>query len=125
MVVRLASITIRLLIVADEFLVTLDVVLQNVCESGVPSKYLTNIMCFERSDILSSQYSTTGLLFQRSSKRARVAVFPSRLERCVLHENPSAAEQSVRKHGGKRQALILESKLAGFLLLICISKNIL
>ena len=59
------------------------------------------LLCFERGNILSSfyrQHTTTGLFFQRSSKRTRVMVFPNRLERCVL----------------------LESKLAGFLLLICI-----
>ena len=55
----------------------------------------------------------------------RVTVFPNKLERCASHENPSAAEQHVRKHGRKRDAVILESKLSGFPLLICISMKLL
>jgi len=84
-----------LLNVVDVFHVTLNAVLFTACESGIPEV------------------------------RTRVALFPNKLERCLLHENPSAAEQRVRRHGRKREAVILESKLSGFPLLICFPKKFL
>lgn len=84
-----------LLNVVDVFHVTLNAVLFTACGSGIPGV------------------------------RARVSLFPNKLERCVLHENPSAAEQRVRRHGRKREVVILESKLSGFPLLICFPKKFL
>lgn len=56
---------------------------------------------------------------------ARVAVFPNKPERCVLHESPSAEERRVRVDGVKREAVILECKLTGFPFFICIYKKFL
>lgn len=84
-----------LLNVVDVFHVTLNAVLLTGCGSGTP-----------------------GVL-------ARVAVFPNKPERCVLHESPSAEERRVRVDGVKREAVILECKLTGFPFFICISKKFL